>query len=332
LKPEALTVTMRHHQGQTRSLTAKHTCLTQIQDSLTVNELPSIAIIGPGKVGTSIGVLAAGAAYPVVAVGGRRREATIAAARRIGTNVHAYDIATAAKSAKLVFLCLPDDAIEKVSNELAQQGAFSRGTIVAHCSGALSSDVLVAARDRCQCSVASMHPLQTFPTVDAALKTMRGAYCFCEGDENAIPTIEQIAAKIGLIPIRIATSAKILYHAAAVTACNYLVALMDGALTLMEQAGIDRDTSWAALTPLVTTTLNNITEMGTVRSLTGPIARGDARIVNRHLRELEMTQGSLPSIYRVLGLYSIEIAEKKNAITATKATQLRDMLVGNDKP
>lgn len=291
-----------------------------------MNKLPTIAIIGPGKVGTSLGILAAQAGYSVVAVGGRRKESTTTVARRIGKHVCAYDTIKAAKSAEMVFLCLPDDIIEKVCSELAHKKSFIKGAIVVHCSGALSSDILSAARECCQCSVASMHPLQTFPTVDAALK-MSGTYCFYEGDECAVSVVERFAEDIGLRPVRISSASKTLYHAAAVMACNYFVTLMDSAIMSAEKAGIDSTIAWSALEPLVATTLNNITEMGTVNSLTGPIARGDVKTVRRHLQKLALTAGHLASVYRTMGLYTVEIAIRKGTITVAKATEIRDLLI-----
>ena len=300
------------------------------EDKSVMNKLPTLAIIGPGKVGTSIGILAVRAGYPVVAVGSRRKENAITAARKIGKDVRAYDVAAAAGSARIVFLCLPDDAIEGLCKELATQNKFAEGAVVVHCSGALSSDILSTARDYCQCSVASMHPLQTFPNIDAALRIMSGTYCFYEGDECAIPVIERFAKDIGLRPIQISSTSKILYHAAAVMACNYFVALMDSAIGLAESAGIDPTTAWSSLKPLVTTTLNNITEMGTIRSLTGPIARGDLKTVRRHLQELTFTQEYVASVYRTMGLYTVEMAIKKRAISATKAAQIKGLLEGSN--
>lgn len=291
---------------------------------------PTLAIIGPGKVGTSLGILATRAGYPIVAVGGRHKKNTTKAARLIGKDVYACDITEAAKSAEIVLLCLPDDAIEKVCEELARKNKFLEGAIIAHCSGALSSDILSAARDCCRCSVASMHPMQTFPTVDAAIKTMSGTYCFYEGDEGAIPVIERFAKNIGLKPVQIASKSKALYHAAAVMACNYLVALMDSAVVLAENAGIDRTTAWSALEPLVTTTLNNITKMGTTNSLTGPIARGDVKTISRHLQDIALMGEPLASVYRKMGLYTVEIAIRKGSITTATATQIRDLLAGSD--
>jgi len=171
-----------------------------------------------------------------------------------------------------------------------------------------------------------MHPLQTFPTIDATIEKIKGAYCFYEGDEAAIHVIEHLAKNIGLKPVRISSTSKILYHAAAVMACNYLVALMDSAITLAENAGIDRTTAWLSLKPLVTATLDNITKIGTVDSLTGPIARGDTKTIARHLHELTLKDEGLTAMYRTMGLYTAGIAVKKGTITAEKAKKIKSLL------
>ncbi len=291
-----------------------------------MNTLPTLAIIGPGKVGTFIGILAARAEYPVVAVIGRHKASTTAAAQRIGKDVRTCDIAEVAQLAQIVLIYVPDDAIEDVCTKLAQQKKFATGAIVLHCSGVLFSDILSTARDYCKCSVASMHLLQTFPIIDAAIERMKGACCFYEGDGDAICAIEHLAKNIGLKPVRISSTSKISYHAAAVMACNYLVALMDSAITLAENACIDHTTAWLSLKPLVTATLDNITKTGTDDSLTGSIARGDTKMISCYLHELALKDEGLTAIYRTMGLYTIEMAAKKGTITVEKAKKIKSFL------
>ncbi len=119
-----------------------------------------------------MGILAARAGYPVVAVGGRHKASTVAAAQQIGKDVRACDIAEAAQLAQIVLICVPDDVIEDICTKLAKQKKFATGAVVVHCSGVLSCDILSITRDYCKCSVASMHPLQTFPAIDAAIERM----------------------------------------------------------------------------------------------------------------------------------------------------------------
>ena len=294
-------------------------------------DFPTLSIIGPGRVGTAIGVLAARAGYSIAAVGGRHMKRTVQAAQRIGKNVRACTMPEAAKSANLVFITVSDDAIEQVCSDIANQNAFNQNSIVIHCSGALSSDILSTARNNCQCFVSSMHPLQTFPTVDCAVEKLKGTYCFYEGDEEGFAVIENLAKRIGLQPVQINSSSKILYHTAAVFACNYLVALMDAAMKLAQLAQIDRSIAWSAFEPLVVSTIRNIAEVGPAQALTGPIARGDIETIAVHIEKLELVEPYLASIYRTMGRHTVNIAVRRGSITKEKANEIRNLLEESGK-
>lgn len=291
-----------------------------------MNERPDIAIVGPGVVGTTLGILAARAGYRVVGVGGRDEARARAAAEAIGPGVRAGKSDQIAPTGRLVLLTIPDDAIEPVCRELAAAGAFARGAIVAHCSGAISSEVLAPARELCAAAVGSMHPLQTFPNVAAALEKFPGTYCFCEGDDAAVAALMAFAEAVGGKPIRMPSSGKLLYHAAAVFASNYLAALLDASLTAAERAGIRRDDALAALAPLVRATADNVMAEGPVRALTGPIARGDEELIARQLREVSAADADLGRIYKLLGARAVELAVRKGTIDAAVADRLRKLL------
>ena len=290
------------------------------------SERPSIAIIGAGKVGTAVGALAVRAGYRVTAVAGRDRRRTEQAASRIGAEVPVLSPLEAAGRAELVLLTVPDDAIETSCDELVAARAFARGSLVAHCSGALSSECLDPARRELGCHVASFHPLQSFPTVEAALASLPGSYCFGEGDEAALAALEELGAAIGAHCVRIETRHKALYHAAAVMACNYLTGLLDAALALATTARIERRTAWQALEPLIRATVENISELGTEAALTGPIARGDTKTVAAHLAALDESAHELSGLYRALGSWTVDLALRKGSIEAADARSLREAL------
>ena len=229
-----------------------------------MSDLPTISIVGPGTVGTALGILAARAGLTVVAVGGRDADKTQRAAAHIGLEVRPLSIHDAAGAAELVFLTVSDDTIEALCNDLAQAGAFQTGAVVAHCSGALGSDVLAAAR-ACGCCVGSMHPLQTFPTPDAVLERLVGAYCFCEGDREAVSVLMAVADAVGANPAELSSDGKALYHAAAVTAGNYVTTLLDAAVSMCTQAGIDPHVAQQAMAVLAATTAMNATDMDLAR-------------------------------------------------------------------
>ena len=280
--------------------------------------------------GTALGTLAVRAGYRVTAVAGRDRRRTEEAASRIGAAVPVLSPRDAASRAELVLLAVPDDAIEASCHELVAARAFARGSIVAHCSGALSSESLAPARRELGCHVASFHPLQSFPTVEAALESLPGSYCFDEGDEAALAALEALGAAIGAHCVRIDTAHKPLYHAAAVMACNYLTGLMDAALRLAESARIERRTAWQALEPLIRATVENISKLGTEAALTGPIARGDLRTVTAHLAALDESERELSDLYRALGRWTVDLALRKGSIEGTAARTLLEALAADD--
>jgi predicted short-subunit dehydrogenase-like oxidoreductase (DUF2520 family) len=296
------------------------------------SERPSIAIIGAGKVGTALGALAVRAGYRVTAVADEERARAERAASRIGAEVQVLSPREAAGRGELVLLTVPDDAIEASCRELVGARAFARGSLVAHCSGALSSECLAPARRELGCRVASFHPLQSFPTVEAALASLPGSYCFDEGDEVALAALEELGAAIGAHCVRIDTERKALYHAAAVMACNYLTGLLDAALSLAASARIERRTAWQALEPLIRATVENISELGTGAALTGPIARGDLETVATHLAALDQSAPELSDLYRALGSWTVGLARRQGSIEEDVARALLRTLAGGGNP
>ena len=88
----------------------------------------------------------------------------------------------------------------------------------------------------------------------------------------------------------IADADRMLYHAGAVIASNYLVTLYGCASQLLTGAGAPP----AALLPLMQRTIENGFD------LTGPIARGDRATVDAHLREIAKRAPELEPMYRAL--------------------------------
>jgi len=285
---------------------------------------PTIAIIGAGKVGTALGALAQGSGYTLAAVADVSPEAAEAAAKRTGAAI--CSDAEAAAAAHLVLLTVPDDQIAGLCDELASADAFSVGAVVAHCSGALGSDVLSAAKDKCGCRIASCHPLQTFPTAEAAMEKISGATFFIEGDPEAGEMLERLAADIGGRAVRIPTQVKVLYHAAAVMACNYLAALLDAAAETAEQAGVERGSFLEAAEPLVRATVDNVFSMGPAAALTGPIERGDVATVRRHLAALRDCPAELNELYKAAGMWTVDLACRKGRLKDADAEALRELL------
>lgn len=260
------------------------------------NATTKVAIIGAGVVGQTFAKLLAECPEYSVTLGSRDGDASMEAV---------------AKDADIVLLTVSDSAIQTVCQILVAANAIKADAIVVHCSGALTSEILQAHKG----STASMHPLQTFPNVQAALPKVAGTYCYCEGDEAALQTLKPLIAALQMQPVEIQAKNKPLYHAAAVMACNNLVALMECALQLGEAAEIDRDVMWKSLKPLVDATVENIDKHGPVDALTGPAARGEIGVVKSHLNAIRGQGKKLnlhERLYRDFGLYAANLADKED--------------------
>jgi len=119
---------------------------------------------------------------------------------------------------------------------------------------------------------------------------------------------------------------KVIYHASAVVACNYLVTLIKLAADLWQTFNIPRQQAIQALLPLIQGTIHNIDTVGIPNCLTGPIARGDTGTIKKHLRALRKSAPDLLSAYRELGLQTIPIALAKGKIDERRAEELKAIL------
>ncbi len=288
---------------------------------LGVKMKPTIAIIGCGTVGTAVGKLLSRAGYPITGVATRGLDTAGRAAKMIGAERFSDCPWDVSRGAQVVFVTTPDDAIESTCEAVVEHQGFDKHAVVIHCSGALSSAVLSSAR-RCEARIASLHPLQSFASVDQAEKLVPGSFCAIEGDKTALPVARQLVQDVGGVVMEITPEVKPLYHAAAVAASNYLVTLMDLALKLDRGAGIPSDVSFRALQPLINGTLNNIGAKGIPVALTGPVARGDVDTVTAHLRAIEEHAPECLMIYKTLGLYTVDLARDKGTCSKQAAEKL----------
>ncbi len=280
-----------------------------------------IGFIGAGTVGTALAVRLSGKGYPVVAVASR----TKASAQRLAEVVSgcwAYDEAQeVADNVQLVFITTPDDAIAKVAGELQWYPEQS----VVHCSGADSTDIIVSARE-CGADVGGFHPLQTFASVAHAIENIPGSTFAIEAEEPLFSTLKEMASALEGSWVRLGAGDKVLYHAAAVIACNYFVTLVKLATDLWQTFGVPPQQATKALLPLLRGTLHNIDNVGLSHCLTGPIARGDIGTIKKHLDALEMAAPKILSTYRELGLQTIPIALAKGKIDEERAKELLTLL------
>ena len=286
---------------------------------------PTVAIVGCGTVGTAIGKLLRNIDYRISGVATSNLETARRAAGVTGSERFSDCPWEVTRGADVVFITTPDDLIESTCMSISKHRGFDKNAVVVHCSGALSSDILSSARD-CGAAVATLHPLQSFASVEQAVSLVPGSFCTIEGDSSALPIVRAMIEDLGGILLEITAEKKTLYHAAAVAASNYLVTLIHLALELNEAAGLPSDTSFNALLPLIRGTLSNIGTKGIPGGLTGPIARGDVATVSSHLKAIEKDAPDLLLLYRCLGLYTVGLAKAKGTLNKRAGDKLVALL------
>jgi predicted short-subunit dehydrogenase-like oxidoreductase (DUF2520 family) len=251
-----------------------------------VTDASPIAIIGAGRMGQGLGLALAGAGVEVAVLGRTRRLEDI-------------------RRARVVLLAVPDDAIGVVAASLARENAVDASQVVLHLSGLLDRLALHALAFT-GAALGSFHPLQSVAEPSTAAARLRGAFAGLEGDDRALAIGERLAVALGMHAVRLAPGAKAGYHAGAVFASNYAVVLASVAERLARRAGVASAEAGAMYLPLMQGTVANL-GLGPASALTGPIRRGDAASVRRHLAALEPAERAL---YRALGLVALRLARE----------------------
>ena len=277
--------------------------------------------IGAGTTGTALAVRLSQKGWPVVAVSSRTLSSTQKLVGLVPNCQVCHTAQELADAAELVFITTPDDVVAQVCGEVQ----WREGQSVVHCSGAHSVDILEPAR-KLGAAVGSFHPLQTFADVDQAVENLPGSTFALEAEEPLLSTLKELTSLLNGNWVELKPGDKVLYHAAAVFACNYLVTLVKLALDLWLDFGVSPEEATRALLPLLKGTIKNIDTIGLPDCLTGPVARGDLGTIERHLSSLEARNSSLLTTYKELGLQTIPIALAKGKIDERKAEEMKALL------
>ncbi|MBM3173009.1 MAG: DUF2520 domain-containing protein [Chloroflexi bacterium] len=281
----------------------------------------TVGFIGAGTTGTALAVRLAQKGYHVIAVASRTQSSAEALAKRMDSCKVSKSAQEVADAAQLVFITTPDDTIAKVAAEVN----WHESQNVVHCSGAHSVDILEPVTKN-GALAGCLHPLQTFASVEQAINNIPGSTFAVEAHEPLLTTLKDIATALGGDWVVLKAGDKVLYHAAAVFACNYLVTLIKLATDLWQTFDVPPAKATKALLPLLRGTLNNIENVGLPNCLTGPIARGDLGTIEKHLAALEKDNSTLLNMYQELGLQTVPIALAKGKIDSQRAAELRALL------
>jgi predicted short-subunit dehydrogenase-like oxidoreductase (DUF2520 family) len=291
----------------------------------------SLAIIGGGRVGRSLGRRLSEQGWKIGAVTARSAASARRAARFIGGGKAYGSVSRQVLASRVILIATPDDAVVSVAADLARIGAEElAGKIVLHTSGALGSAALDPVKQH-GAFTASMHPLQTFSGV--GVPPFDGRVFTIEGAPAAVRVARQIARTLGGVPVQIAGGKKALYHAAASIAAGHALALEEAATRMLMSMGMNRRAAVRALLPLTRQALDNFERLGPHAAWTGPLSRHDYGIVAAHIAAMQELPGEFTAAYEALNRLVARVLEadpasmlveldKLSAVRRTKAKAL----------
>ena len=265
-----------------------------------------IGIIGAGKVGTTLGKYLSIHGKNVTGFYSRTHESADEAATFAETEPYS-SLCKLVEKSDVIFITTPDGVIHQVWGDLLHQDISNR--IICHFSGSLSSHVF-SGREEAGASGISMHPMYAFSDKFHSYEQFHTAYLTLEGDPEAVAVMKPMWEAIGHHVLTLKAEDKIKYHAAAAMASNEMLGLMQASLDILSECGFSEKDSMALLTPLVQGNIASMLEKGCVNALTGPVERGDAQTVRKHLQALEGSKAG--KIYQSLGSTMVELAKRRN--------------------
>jgi predicted short-subunit dehydrogenase-like oxidoreductase (DUF2520 family) len=284
--------------------------------------LRTMNLIGGGRVGQTLARLwALQNAFAVQDVLTTSLATAQLAIDYIGTG-HAVDQSHAMRGADVWMLAVPDAHIATVAQQMADQLKNAPPAIAFHCSGALGAAVLepLAALGW---GVASAHCILSFASIPDALAQFPGTPCALEGDASACALLDNAFTTIGAQCFGVRSEDKVLYHAAAVFATNFLPVLQALAEDAWRATGVPAELLPHLRASLLANAVANITRLGPAGALTGPAARGDVAAIARQAQVVKTWDPQAGAAYEALSALALRMAAATKAIkdsTATPAT------------
>lgn len=290
--------------------------------------MPRVTIIGFGNWGTALTGALVRAGVPVREILLPMRSDSRKRARKLFPRIPIGTVGASPLHADLLWICTPDAEIANVASELAsrlENLPRRRLPIVFHSSGALDSGELAPLRTL-GIRVASVHPLMSFPrSARTATRpySLAGVPFAVEGDAAAQRLARKLVRSMKGDAFSLAAADKPLYHAYGAFASPLLTAALTAAMQAGIAAGYTGREAQRRMRPMVERTMRNFFESGTEQGFSGPLARGDAATIQRHLDALRPFPALL-AMYAALSSFALQTLPSRNTKQLLALLQPRD--------
>lgn len=289
-----------------------------------------IGIIGTGRLGLTLAHAWQEAGREIVsytATNARHQ----AVKNRIGGKPQSLPQVLAA--ADTIVLSVPETALPELAQEIVQaafaQDTDLKGHTFIHTSGATPLNVLDPLR-QAGAATASLHPAMTVTGEPADLLRLQGCPVAVAASPPAVlPRVRSLVADLGAVAFAVPEGSRAAYHAALAHAANHVVTVIVQARSMLAAANLPEEPD--VLARLVHAAVDNALAEG-VDALTGPVMRGDAATVTKHLQVLrkqaeagETAQETMRT-YQALARATAGQAQEAGFITAEQAAVIKRAL------
>ncbi|MDQ2087556.1 F420-dependent NADP oxidoreductase [Herbivorax sp. ANBcel31] len=291
----------------------------------------NIGIIGAGKVGCALALGFYNNNINISGIYSRSNDSVLELSRKLAKDFDNSLVDTVKKS-DVVFLAVSDNGIRSVAEDIASkvEKKSIENKVFFHLSGAMSSDELDVLKDLGGHS-ASLHPVQTFAGKAEGWKRLYNIYFGFEGCNISKEYANTIVECFNGTMLCIKKEDKSLYHAAACIVSNYTVTLSYIASEMLTGLGFEKEDCEKVFLPLIKNTVENLDRRGILNSITGPIERGDDKIIAKHIDKIESEDKGLAKIYSMLGQKTLELVLKKERINEKEKVKMREVLSKEEK-
>jgi predicted short-subunit dehydrogenase-like oxidoreductase (DUF2520 family) len=278
------------------------------------------ALVGPGRVGSSLALWAVARGARCLSVSGRPGSQTAdALAERLGART-ARPTEPADAEARLVWIAVPDRSIQEVARRLS---SGSRNSVVMHVSGALGASALVPLAAE-GCRVGAFHPLRAFPQVEPDPTAAAGTFFALDGDPEARSLGRRLAEAFGGVAGVVPEEQRTLYHWAATLAAGGVTTLLATAQAVGGRIGLP-ESALRGYGRLAAGALEAAaSEPDPSAAITGPAVRGDWETIERQLAAVRgQTPDLLPLALEIVRATVARLAESGPLDPAQKALSER---------
>jgi predicted short-subunit dehydrogenase-like oxidoreductase (DUF2520 family) len=238
----------------------------------------TIAIIGSGNVAWHLAPELENTGHRVVEIHSRSKKNAKSLQNRLYNAEINPSLDFSESEAEVFMLCVSDDAIKNVSQEIS----LPNDAIIVHTSGSQSIQSLGYAATE---NIGVFYPLQTF-TKSKKISFDDIPILIESENKHTGKVLKNLGKSISKKVIRVSSKDRMAIHVAAVFACNFTNHLFEVAGNILNNQGFE----FEMLRPLIAETVNKGLEIGPENAQTGPAARGDLEVLDKHMNFLQKSE------------------------------------------